>query len=305
MKETHNSGAGFLFRYRKMFALSLFFGAVLGIGITFFIPSKFLSTAIIYPSNSHTRDVIASNPQFGYEVETEQLLQLLESRAMRDRTIREFKLFDYYEIDTNEMDWKSQLNLLYIRDIQFLRSKYLSIVINVTLEDPVLAAKVANFQVAEVDDYRSAIFEENRQAELAALEAEYTTSQERLNELKDSIYLLVGTEKLLFNFMENLDKDNYDASDFVTIPALEPLVDRYIYEMSLHRELRGKYEQMKKEIDTPLPSVYTVDEAVPSYKKVSPSFLVNGLIGAMLVFLLSLIFRLGLNKWRELSAAEK
>lgn len=305
MKDTHNSGAGFLFRYRKMFALSLLFGLITGVGITFFIPAKYLSTAIIYPSNSHTRDELASNPQFGYEVESEQLLQLLESRAMRDRTIAEFKLYDYYGIDTNELDWKSELNLRYVRDIQFLRSKYLSLVINVTLEDPELAANVANFQVEEVDEYRASIFQENRDNELKAVENEYTASTERLKSLKDSIYGLVGTDKLLYNFMENLNNENYDASQFVTKPELEPLVERYVFEMGQHRDLRGKVESMRKELETPLPSVYTIDEAVPAYKKVSPSFLVNGMIGALLVFLLTLTFRLLLNKWRELSAAEK
>lgn len=303
MKETHNSGAGFLYRYRKMFGLSLLFGLIAGLGVTFFIPAKYLSTAIIYPSNSHTREELASNPQFGYEVETEQLLQLMESREMRDRTIEEFKLYDYYEIDTNEIDWKSNLNQRYIRDIQFLRSKYLSIVINVTLKDPELAAKVANFQVKEVDAYRSSIFEENRQEELKALEAEFEVSTRTINTLKDSIYGMTGTNQLLFNFMENLNNEDYDPSNFVTIPELEPLVDRYIYDMNLHRDLRIKVEKMRNDLATPLPSVYTVDAAVPSYKKVSPSFLVNGAIGALLVFLLTMTFRLVVNKWRELSTS--
>jgi hypothetical protein len=86
---------------------------------------------------------------------------------------------------------------------------------------------------------------------------------------------------------------------------MEPLVDRYLFVIEQHRELRGSVEQMKKQLATPLPSVYTIDEAVPSFKKVSPSFLINGSIGALLVFLLTMVFRLILNKWSELKAAEQ
>lgn len=301
MKETRNTGIGFLYRNRKMLALSLILGAALGFGITFLIPEKYLSTAIIFPYNSHTRDELTSNPQFGFEVESEQLLQLLESQSMRNRTIEKFKLYDYYGMDTNSMKaWRSELVLKYIQDVQFLRSKYLSIVINVTMEDPQLAADIANFQVEEVDRYRTEIFENNRRTELHVLETEYNGCREVLNDLRDSIYALKGGGALLYNFLENLDNENYDPSDFVSDPRMEDIVERYVYEMRRYQTLRMKYDQMKKDIEAPLPTVYSIDKAEPSFKKISPSFALNTLIGAFLTFILTFTLRLLTDKWRQL-----
>ena len=300
MKETQSSGLTYLFRNRKLFALSILVGGILGATLTVFIPKKYLSTAIIYPYNSHTRGDLVANPQFGYEVETEQLLQLMESKSMRDRTIKEFDLYDYYGLDTTQKSWDAELATRYINDVSFFRSKYLSVVINVHMEDPELAAKIANFQVDEVNNYRASIFEENRKSEYDAITSEFEDCGDNLKHLKDSIYALSPGNGLLYNFMENLNNENYDPSDFVADPRMEDVVDEYVYEMNRFKVLRTKHDQMKTSLEEPLPSVYSIDKAVPSYKKVSPSFTVNAAIGAMLVFFLTLTMRLVIDKWREL-----
>lgn len=300
MKETQSSGLTYLFKNRRLFALSIIVGAILGLSLTFLIPKKYLSTAIIYPYNSHTRGDLVVNPQFGFEVETEQLLQLLESKSMRDRTINEFELYDYYDLDTTSKTWSSELSTRYVNDVAFFRSKYLSVVINVRMEDPVLAAKIANFQVDEVNNYRASIFEENRTAEFRAIESEFESCKTNLESLRDSIYKMSSGSGLLYNFFENLNNENYDPSEFVADPEMEIVVEQYVYEMGRFKTLRTRYNQMKTSLEEPLPSVYSIDEAVPSFKKVSPSFSVNILIGAMLVFFLTLTMRLILDKWREL-----
>ena len=300
MKESQSSGLTYLFRNRKLFGIALFVGAVLGLSLTFFVPKKYLSTAIIYPYNSHTRGDLVANPQFGFEVETEQLLQLLESKSMRDRTIEKFKLYEYYELDTTSKAWNAELSTKYIDEISFFRSKYLSVVIHATLKDPELAADIANFQVDEINDYRESIFKENREAEFRAIESEYDISRGELQKLKDSIYALSPSNGLLYNFMENLNNENFDPSDFVTDPRMEDVVEQYVYESNKYKSLRNKYDQMKNALKEPLPSVYSIDVAVPSHKKVSPSFSVNIAIGAMLVFFITLTARLVLDKWKEL-----
>ncbi|OFZ30931.1 MAG: hypothetical protein A3D92_11325 [Bacteroidetes bacterium RIFCSPHIGHO2_02_FULL_44_7] len=305
MKETKNSGLSFLYKNRKMFAMALLLGGVVGGGISFFIPKKYLSTAIIYPYNSHTRENLVVNPQFGFEVETEQLMQLLESKSMFYRTVEKFKLYDYYGVDTTQNTWHSELSMKYISDVNFYRSKYLSVVINVTMEDPNLAADVANFQVEEVDRYRDAIFRDNRERELAIAELEYTNSGKQLAALKDSIYDLVENKALLYNFVENLDNENFDPSAFVTSPKLEVLVEEYVFELGRNREFRTTFNEMKEALLSPLPSVYSIDTAVPSYKKVSPSFILNILIGALLVFLLTLTFKMVGDKWHSLRTESK
>lgn len=300
MREKDQSALVYLFRNRRPLIIAMILGAGMGGIITVFIPKKYVSTAIVYPYNSHTRDEIINNPQFGYEVETEQLLQLLESKTMRDRTIDHFKLFGYYEVDTAEIGWRDRLALLYINDVQALRSKYLSVVINVTMKDPELAAEVANFQVDEVNRYREEIFKENRDSELQATKLEFELSEKYIEQLKDSIYAISGNDRLLFNFIENLNNENYDPSNFVTKPEMEEVVDKYIFEFGKYKALRTKYSEMMKAMNTPLPSVYSIDKASPNYRKTSPSYVINSLIGGSLIFVLTLLISLFRDKWIEL-----
>jgi len=297
---TDQNATQFFYRNRKLLLISLLIGGVIGGTATFFIPKKFLSTAIVYPPNSHTQSEILSNPQFGYEVETEQLLQLLSSKEMRDRTIKKFHLYDYYQLDTTDNAWSSKLTKHYVQDIQFLRSKYLSVVVNVEMKDPDLAANIANFQIDEINDYRKQIFDLNRKRKFEHIEKAYTVSNQRLNKLRDSIYLMRGNNKLLFNFLENLNNENYDPSDFVNQPELEKIVRNYMFEYSRNNDLHKSYGIAVEQIEDPLPSVYTIDRAKPSYLKVSPSYTLNIFLGAFTFFLLIFVVRYISEKWSEL-----
>ena len=304
--ENNKSALHFLFRNRKLLIVSLLTGGLLGLGITFFIPKTYLSTAIVYPYSANTKDNIIGNPQFGYELETEQLMQLLESKSMRDRTVKHFKLYNYYELDTNEASWESQLTLKYVNDVTFFRSKYLSVVINAQMKDPKLSAAIANFQVDEVNKYRADIFEENRVKELNSTKHQLDMVTLRMDKLSDSIYA-IKTDKteLLYNFMENLDNENYDASVFVDDPRLESIIQRYVLAYRTHNHLMEEYKTKQLQYETPLPSVYAVDRANPTYKKASPSFLINGVISALAMLLVSLTLAAVRKKWLEFKAEIK
>ena len=268
--------------------------------MTFFIPKKYLSTGIVYPANSHTQDDLLSNPQFGYEIETEQLLQLMESKTMREKTIREFALYDYYDLDTNNKNWNSIITKKYIQDVEFFRSPYLSVVINVRMTDPELAARVANFQIDEINKYRASIFEENRKSRYENAVEEYNQSKLKLSALKDSIYAENKGDKLLFNFIENLNNENYDASEFVQSEQMEEWIEEYIYENKRLKGFRETKDNYEKSLERPLPSIYTIDSAVPSYEKVSPSFLLNGIIGAVVLAFIALTIRISIDQLSRL-----
>jgi uncharacterized protein involved in exopolysaccharide biosynthesis len=296
----------FLFRNRTFLILSFFIGVFISAGITYFIPKKYMSTAIVYPANSHTRNDIIGNPQFGYETETEQLLQLLESKSMRQRTIYKFDLISYYEIDTTISGWRSRLDLMYIDDVSFFRSKYLSVVINVKTEDPELSAKIANFQIDEVNTYRDAIFEKNRAQELHSVKLKLDESQRKLDSLKDSIYSIRGnSDQLIFNFIENLNNESFDASEFVDNPKLENLIEEYIFELHLLKEFKSSYSKLEYQMNKPIPGIYIIDRAVPSYKKVSPSFLINGILGGFVFLLLSITLLVIRKEFFKLKESEK
>lgn len=296
----------FLYRNRKFLILSFLIGGVFSAGITYFIPKKYMSTAIVYPANSHTRNDIIGNPQFGYETDTEQLLQLFESKSMRQRTIDEFDLITYYEIDTTISGWRSRLDLKYIDDVSFFRSKYLSVVINVKTKDPILSANIANFQVDEVNAYRDAIFEKNRTQELNSVKLNLDESQKKLELLRDSIYSIrEGSDQLIFNFIENLNNENFDASEFVNDPKLENLIEQYIFLLQILKEFKSTYNKLEYQMSRPIPEVYTIDRAVPSYKKVSTSYLINSIMGGFVFLVLSITLFIIRKEYFKLKESEK
>lgn len=296
--ENNTSVIRFIYRYRKVFVGALVLGGALGIGITFFIPKKYNASAIVYPYSAYSKSDIVENPQFGYEIETEQLMQLLESQSMRDRTIKAFHLEKYYEMDTTQPAWRSELTLKYIEDITFSRTRYLSVVINVQTTDPKLSAKIANYQLEEINNYRQQIFEKNRNNELQGSKKLLELTQARLTKLKDSIYAIkTDKSELLYAFVQNLDNENYDVSDFADDPRLENLLDNYVSEYKRLQLVREEYERKRERFSVPLPSVYVIDRAEPNYKKVSPSFLLNAVLGAFALLILSFTIILVREKW--------
>src|SRR5690606_20772606 len=141
--------------------------------VTLLTDKKYRSTAIIYPGNTYLRDEVISNPQFGTERESEQLMQMLESESIRDSVVKKFDLVNYYELDTNSIDWRERLTLKYIRDINCFKSKYMSIVISATTTKPELSAEIVNYITDVIDQYRESIFYENMHLELSYLQENY------------------------------------------------------------------------------------------------------------------------------------
>ncbi|MCR9171363.1 MAG: Wzz/FepE/Etk N-terminal domain-containing protein [bacterium] len=301
----NKKGIHFLFKYRRLWLLSLIVGGGLGAGVSFFIAPRYLSTAIVYPYNSQARKDLVSNPQFGFEFESEQLMQLLSSKSMRDKTIEKFKLYDYYNLDTNEKSWNADLTKRYVKDVVFQRSKYLSVVVNVTMKDPQLAADIANFQIDEVDQFRASIFEENRTADLEKSKEKMEILEQEVQTLADSIYAVKGgTNDLLFNFIENLNNENYDPSQFVDSPELEQLIIDYRFSYNQFIAARNEYDTKRQAMEDPIPSVYKVDRAQPSYRAVSPSLTVNTMLGALAFFALVFVMRYLLEKWQQVKQEE-
>lgn len=299
--ENNTSILGFIFNYRKAVFSAALIGAVLGLTITFFIPKKYNSTAIVYPFSAYSKNDIVENPQFGFEVETEQLLQLMESQTMLERTVKKFNLQKYYDLDTTRPTWKSELVINYLKDITFTRSKYLSVVVNVQTTEPVLSAKIANFQIEEINNYRQEIFMKNRRNELESSKRNLELITANMRALKDSIYAIKSDDsKVLYAFIQNLDNENYDASAFVNDPKLETLVDDYVSEYKRFQTAREDYKRKVEKLSAPMPSVYVIDKAEPNFKKVSPSFLINTLLGAISLFALSITLLLIRNKWLTL-----
>jgi hypothetical protein len=74
----------------------------------YFMPKQFKSFAVVYPYNLST---------YSHESPTEQMMQFLTSRDIKEGVIKKFNLAKHYNVDTADREWKSILLDKYDRNI--------------------------------------------------------------------------------------------------------------------------------------------------------------------------------------------
>ncbi len=100
-----------------------------------FITPKFKSFAIVYPAN------IAS---YSDESETEQMLQVLQSKDIRDSIIKKFDLAHHYKIDSTYKYFYSTLIYEYSQNVKISKTPYEGVNIEVMDKDPQVACDIVN-----------------------------------------------------------------------------------------------------------------------------------------------------------------
>lgn len=111
-----------------VFALSFLGSAIFSSPI--FIKPKFKSFARVYPTNLK---------KYSDESPTEQMIQMLESDAIRDTLCSRFNLDTLYDIDANEPYYKDLLYKEYSDHVQFKKTKFESVEIEVLSTSPQIA----------------------------------------------------------------------------------------------------------------------------------------------------------------------
>lgn len=91
---------------------------------------RFRSQAVVYPVNLNSYSV---------ETRADQLLQLLESNSTRDSIIARFRLVEHYALDTAAVGGRGALYNMYRERVKVDKTRYESVDIRVTDEDPVQA----------------------------------------------------------------------------------------------------------------------------------------------------------------------
>ncbi len=100
-----------------------------------FLTPRFKSVGIIYPSN------IAP---YSDESETEQMVQWLNSKDIKDSIIRKFNLAKHYKIDSSYKYFYSTILYKYGKNVQINKTMYESVEIVVTDTDPGIACDMVN-----------------------------------------------------------------------------------------------------------------------------------------------------------------
>ncbi|MCF8364204.1 MAG: hypothetical protein K9H16_00385 [Bacteroidales bacterium] len=100
-----------------------------------FITPKFKSFALVYPSNVEP---------YSEESESEQMLQFLQSKDIRDRIIKKYNLSERYKIDSSNKHFQSAIIDEYSQNVAISKTPFESVKIEVLDADPVVASNMVN-----------------------------------------------------------------------------------------------------------------------------------------------------------------
>ncbi len=295
-----------IYSNRKTFLYVLVTSITLSIGLTLLMPNQYYSFGTIFAPNSYASNSVIDNPQFGFEVDADHLMQVLESENVRLNVIRKFNLTEYYNIDTLDNDWQQQVTKKFISDITFFRTKYMSVIISATTTKPELSADIVNYIIEIANKTKNVIFEINRKNELAYKKESYLSEKHILDSITDKIYTLKQSDKsneLIYNHLLMANKDVAPAElyTFIDNKELEQLITDYKSTFARTEVLKKEYSEAEYFFNRPFPENYIIDKAKPQYKKASPSFSINCSIGVFASLLMTIVYLFAKSKIKSLT----
>lgn len=304
-----------LFKFRfKTIGIVLVFCSVAAI-ITFLTPKKFSAEGLVYPTSSNNIKEVAANPEFGFELQADKLIQLFESQEMQTKIVRQFDLINYYELDTTSIDWKFKLNKKFKNDFTFSRTKYLSIIISAKTKDPYLSANIVNSMINYVDTVRQNIFFENIITLQQSFSKQVTIHQATVDSLLLAVYYnngektenpLVETALNQINYAKQTGEpktgDEIIASAMLNnySIALSKIVNEYTLALNQLNHYKLELAKTTETLTLPFPAIYKIKMAEVDLKKSSPSLFMNIIYGGLIGLLFSIIFISVKHNWARI-----
>lgn len=323
-KQAYNFNSGnlfmFFYRWRKPLVIISAVAAVVSAIISLTLPNKYKSVVVMFPSttNSISKAMIAENRgtkddvlKFGEEEEAEQLLQILNSDEIRNRIIEKYNLMSHYEIEEDDEFKYTKLQRAYESNVNFRRTKFMSVEVEVLDENPDTAALIANDIAALLDTVKNRMIKEIAVKAFQIVEAEFLNHQGYIQALEDSLTklralgvsdyesqveriteqmataILMGKASATKELQEKLDVLNKYGGAYVSIR------DQLEYEKKQLTFLRTKYQEAKIDAESILEHKFIVNHAFPAEKKSYPIrwlIVVASTISSFLITLLLVLF---------------
>jgi uncharacterized protein involved in exopolysaccharide biosynthesis len=307
-----------LFAWEKRNPLILITGlaAVLSMTASFTITPLFKSSVIMFPATnaSVSKNLISDNYsgresiyEIGTEEQSEQLLQVLNSEEIRNRIIKKFDLMKHYKIDPGSRYPLTKLYARYKKNINFKRTEYMSVVIEVLDKDPQIAADIANDISSLTDTVFNKMLKKRAYDAFLLVQKEYDEMLRNLKLIRDSLDLIqnIGVNNYLLQadrYYEAYGKALLDGNT----KALQDLDQKlkiiskyggaYIslgyqqeYETERLSRIKQRYAEAKLEVEQTLPHKFIVDSAYKAEKKAYPKKSIIVIVSTISAFLMGLI----------------
>lgn len=128
---------------------------------------------------------------YAIEEETEQMMEILGSRDIKDAIIKKYNMLEHYDLDTNKKYWQTKLYKNMSQSLTIKRTKYGAISITFDDTDPVLACNVANDVLDLLDSVKRRMENERAAAAYAVLEKQLADVNAEIDRIDDTIQMLM------------------------------------------------------------------------------------------------------------------
>lgn len=316
----------FLWAKRRFILGMALLGLLAGMIGTLAITPQYKSEVVLFPAitNSVSKALLSEQSTgrddilaLGDEEDVEQLLQVLHSDLVRERTATRFNLAAVYKIKPDSKHRNSELRDAFERHVTFGNTRFGSVRITVKDEDPQRAADMANYMSAQVDSVWNDMAHERAlkgyrivKESVDALTAEiqqigdsmevlrklgvqdYHTQAERYNEYLGAA-IVKGDQRAINEFERRFAILAQYGGAYVS------LQDKQFNEIKRLSVLRMKLEQAKGDLESDLPHKFTVNSAYPADRKSWPIWwLVVGMsmVSAVLLALVAIVVQENIRK---------
>ncbi|HOZ86900.1 MAG TPA: Wzz/FepE/Etk N-terminal domain-containing protein [Bacteroidia bacterium] len=277
----------FITKNFKTLLLYAILGGVAATVVTFFLPKEYKSYGIVYPPSSTSIDNSIDFPNFGYDVEADRLMQILQSEEIMNKVMNKFDLVAYYEIDKSDSDWLDQFMKKYARNIKFERTPSMSVLISVRTKDAVLSSRIVSFIIQSADEFREKIYKKNIIPAYENAKLDYETQKHKVDSVQVQLTETFKRENMSSLLLLASDAQlSLDIDKLATIKisgsnqlGAEILAFKSMYEVL--KDYKTRFIKVKKTYMNPIPRLYVINYGEPNHKKVSPSFMINISIGIL------------------------
>lgn len=292
-----------IFKWKKQIIIVLAISLVLAVIFSspFFIKPKFKSSAIIYPSN------ISS---YSDENETEQMLQWLNSKDIKDSIINKYNLDKHYKIEKNYKHYYSTILYKYSKNIIIKKTQFESVEIEVFDTDPVVAYNIVNSIIAFYNLKIRHIHKEKANEVLTVLSKTLRMKKNEIDSVEKNLYTLrtkygiidYGNQsrEVTRGFLGTVDGNNVAQINKKEVLKLKNNIEKKggkfifnntrIYDLlKEYSAIQGQYDQAYKDVNKKFTYTNTVSSPYVADKKDSPKRFVILALSALAVLFFTLI----------------
>lgn len=306
----------FIWKWRKLLITISIAAAFVSFGASLLIRPQFKSTSIIYAPRTNSLSKILLNEQnynerldikaYAVEEETEHLIQILNSREIKDILIEKYNLVEHYGLKKDMKYWQTRLYKAMENMITIKRTQYGAISVTVSDWDSQLAALMANEIVNQLDTFKNKVERERASAAYFLLEKQLEEINVEMKRIDDSLTVLAEkgvlildrqAERITQQYAIAIAQGNVGAQQRLEKelekfakwgPTVQTLQNEQLNFTEYQALCKSRMMDAKMDMESTMPVKFVIENAIPADKKSYPKKLIIMILSTLGTFIVTL-----------------